>query len=326
MKKILKIFIFLWLFLSLIWNVLAFDAKLKVENNTANINDTFNLSVEIESSEWWEIRVKNIKWLENFEMLWQSQSQSSSSQIVVVNWKTQSKTVSKVSLNLTLKPKKNWEFEIWPAILTDWKKEIKTNSVKIKVDWTNLGIVNNNVWNNIWIQQNKNIQAKQNIIPQNKVNNQNDIWKKEELKKQEKVEKNNYDLYILLWVLILSSIWFYFLVKNKQENKKTISDNKDNNNLENKEETEIDFESTKKEIIFPEVGDANFIEKITKSFREKVSQEFKIKDIESLTLSEILDKTWKKDNIKQIVDILNKAKYSNIIEDKSKILELVKEI
>jgi len=86
MKKLLKIFSFIWLFFIFLLHSFAFDANLSVDKNTANINDYINLRLEINSSKWWEIRVTNIKWLENFAKVWQSQSQSSSSQIVVINW------------------------------------------------------------------------------------------------------------------------------------------------------------------------------------------------------------------------------------------------
>ena len=318
-KKILKILSFVWLFLLFVTQTFAMDANLSVDRNSSSINDLVNLRLEISSSEWWEIRVNEIKWLENFQKVGQSQSQSSSSQIVVINWKTQSKTTTTVNLDLQLKPLKNWEFEIWPAILQSWSGTIQTNSVKVIIDWTNVWILNNNltVWNNK-VAQNK-------VIPkQNIWNNVDKIQKKEEINLDD-YKWNNYELYILFLVLLLSGMWFYFLLKNKPEIIENINKKKDSwNNTET--EQKQDFEEKKQEIKYPETDDKDFIKKAEIALRQKLKEKFNLENINSLTFEEIWKEIWDKLDLTELFAMINKAKYSNIITNYSKILDKIKEI
>jgi len=318
-KKILKILSFVWLFLLFVTQTFAMDANLSVDRNSSSINDLVNLRLEISSSEWWEIRVNEIKWLENFQKVGQSQSQSSSSQIVVINWKTQSKTTTTVNLDLQLKPLKNWEFEIWPAILQSWSGTIQTNSVKVKIDWTSIWILNNNltVWNNK-VKQNK-------VIPkQNIWNNVDKIQKKEEINLDD-YKWNNYELYILFLVLLLSGIWFYFLLKNKPEIIENINKKKGFwNNIET--EQKQDFEEKKQEIKYPKTDDKDFIKKVEIALRQKLEQKFNLENINSLTFEEIWKEIWDKLDLTELFAMINKAKYSNIITNYSKILDKIKEI
>jgi hypothetical protein len=315
MKKILKILSFIWLFFIFLLHSYAFDANLSIDKNTANINDYINLKLEINSSEWGKIIVTNIKWLENFTKVWQSQSQSSSSQIVVINWKTQSKTTTTLNVNFTLKPLKNWEFEIWPAILKSGSWTIKTNSVKVKIDWTNIAI-----WNtNLWIQSNNNIQNINKQV-QNNSQNINNLEKKEYINLDD--YKNNNELYLLLTILILASIWFYFIIKNKENFTEKIKEENQEKFSENKE---VDFEE-KQKVIYPELNDPEFIKKAEKALRQVLANKYNIKNIDSLTFEEIQTKIWDKLDLKEIFDMINKAKYSNIITDYSKILEYIQKI
>jgi len=318
MKKILKIFIFIWFFISVIANSFALDAKISLDKNTSDINNPINLRVEISSDQWWQIAITEIKWLENFKKIWQSQSQSSSSQIVVINWKTKQKTTTTVNLNLSLEAQKTWEFEIWPAILKMWTGTIQTNSVKIKITWNKVQ----------WIKQNSP------IIPFLKGD---ELQEEKNTDKQEtetyKIEKNNNELYLFILILILSGIWFYFITKNKTppltppskgggQSQKTPILTKEGQGVV----SEIDFEEKKVEISFPDTDDKDFIKKSEIALREKLKQKFDIKNIDSLTFEEIQENIWNKMDLKDLLDMLNKAKYSNIITDNSKILEKIKEI
>jgi len=325
MKKILKIFIFIWFFVSLISNSFALDAKISLDKNTSDINNPINLRVEISSDEWWQIDNIDIKWLEKFKQIWQSHSQSSSTQIVVINWITRQKTTTTINLDLSLEAQKTWEFEIGPAILKMWTGTIQTNSVKIKITWNKIQ----------WIKQNSP------IIPflkgdEQKEDKQEDeeknIEKKEEIKTYE-IEKNNNELYLFILILILSGIWFYFIVKNKVppltppykgggQSQKTPLLTKEGLGVV----SEIDFEEKKVEISFPEIDDKDFIKKSEIALREKLKQKFNIKNIDSLTFEEIQENIWNKMDLKDLLDMLNKAKYSNIITDNSTILEKIKEI
>jgi len=90
--------------------------------------------------------------------------------------------------------------------------------------------------------------------------------------------------------------------------------------------SEIDFEKKEEKIDFPEITDNDFINKIDKIFRQKIAKKFNIKNIETLWNSEILEKLPEQENISQIIELLNKAKYSKNITDNNKLLELIKNI
>ncbi len=320
-----KIFIFIWLFLIFLWNTFAFDANLQINKKNFDINDYINLKLEISSLESWAIQVKEIKWLENFEILWQSQSQSSSSQVVIVNWKTKSETKTILNLDLTLKSKTKWDFVIWPAILTDSKKEIETNSINIKISGNSLFLNNNHL----------------KIKKQTKSNfSGNSPNKKEEkkLKQDEKIEtfenvekkdfSNNNIFYLFILISILTWLWFFFLLKNKKnfDKKENNFDFEEKNNFEEKTE-KVDFEKKVNEkIIYPKINDKDFVEKINDILRKKIEKKYNIKNIFWKTFEEILSEIRENKDLENLINMINKAKYSNLILDNEKILEKIKEI
>ena len=330
MKKILMFF---WIFMLFIANTFAFEAKLDAK--TDSLNNIVNLNIEIKTSEWWEIKVKDIKWIENFQIVWQSQSQSSSSSVVIINWKTKQKSITTVNLNLQLQPKKSWSFEIGPATILMWTWSVKTNSVLVKIDKNNLNILWNNTKTQI-IQNNKNnkINTKNNVSKNiNNISNKNEKQEKINL---EDYKNNNYELYILIGILILSGIWFYILFNKKSEKILPLQrgDAWKAEGDKKIKETE-NFEEKPKKIIYPKITDENFIENITDIFKEKLAKKYNIDNIKSKTFSEILDEislplkggdAWKAEGVSEIVNLINKAKYSNIITNNEKILEEVKKI
>ncbi len=321
-KKFIKIFLILWLFFSFILNSFALDIKLQTDKQQVNINDTFNLILKIKSSGWGLIKIKSIKWIEKFKILWQSQSQNSSTDIEVINWKTQKKAVTIINFDLILKPLKNWEFEIGPAILQDGSWTIETNKVNIKVSW------NKSILLNWWNIKTNNLQNSNTTLPQNH------LLKGEGKQKSlspirgelEGSSQNNYELYLLLAILLVSGIGFYFLYQNKD--KLNINNEIKKEDFQNKEKEEIDFEEKKQvEIIYPDAEEENFEEKIDRVFRQKLQNTYNIKNIDSLTFEEIkefIDKD-KIGDFEEIISNLNKIKYSNIIWDKTKVIELIKE-
>ena len=319
MKRFL---IFIGLFFLFLWHTFALETNLSVDNSVSNINEYLNIRLQISSDDLASIKQIKILWLDDFEKVWQSQSQSSSSKVVMINWKTESKTTTIINFDLQLKPLKNWEFEIWPAIIDTWSWEIKTNVVKVKIDWTNIWIWNNNFlnWNNLI--NNKNIWNK----------NLGQMQKFVSTEKQSKSEinlgeyKNNNELYLLILVLILAWVWWYFLIKNDSWTYKNNKEKKmDNLEDEKSGEEEQDFEIIEK-IIYPEINDNDFVKKTEKALRLKLKEKFNLKNIDSLTFDEIEKQIWNKLDLSELFAMINKAKYSNIITDYSKILDKIKEI
>ena len=314
-KNILKLFLFIWLFFTFIANIFAFDANLQLDKKETDINDYIKLRVEINSEEWWEIWITSIPWLDNFEIISQSQSQSSSTSIIVVDWKTQSKIKTSHNLDFTLKAKSKWDFIVWPVMLTKDEDKIKTNSVDIKVTGDNLFINNNHL----------DVQAKSwwaSLDNTKKIetdNNQKDIEKSDAVIKKD--FNDNKQVYLFIWVLFLLLLWFYVILKNNS--KLLINKEKEKEDIEEA----IDFDEKQVDVNYPEINDDDFINKITYIFKHKLQKKFKIKKIENKTFDEILDElNDKNEDIKIIISILNKSKYSNFIWDNNKLLLLVKNI
>jgi hypothetical protein len=223
-------------------------ANINTENNKIDINDTLNLNISIETDEWWEISISSIKWLdENFEVVWRSQSQWSSTQVVVVNWKTETKTSVSHQLNLELKAKKKWNYEIWPANIIEWNQKIETNSIKVEIWWDKLFLNNNHLqvpnWNNMQIKT-----KKENEEP-------SDFWK--DIEKQSFYDNKN--LYFIIIIFIITWLWIYIIIKQKK-----LINNKVLSNKTDEKTDELNFEEDKNDIIYPEINDTDFVRKIDK--------------------------------------------------------------
>ena len=175
MKKLSKIFLIIVVVFLAFWEAFAnFESTINIDKNKIDINDSLNLTISIKTNVWWNIEISQVKWLENFDVLSQSQSQTSSSQISILNWKTQNETLVNYNYNLVLQAKKKWIFEIWPANITQWTNKITTNSVKIEVVWDKLFLNWSNSQSNQNNNQNNNIQQNQNSPNVNWNNSQND--------------------------------------------------------------------------------------------------------------------------------------------------------
>lgn len=311
MKQIFKIIYFIWLFYFSLINVLAFDANLSLNQSEIDINDFVNLRIQISSSQWWQVLVTEIKGLEKFKKIGQSQSTSSSSKIMIVNWQTKSETITTINLDLNLEAEETWEFEIGPAVLQNWTWSINTNSVKLKVIWNKI--------QGIWINNS--------VLPSQKINNSNSSKIEKPIKKLEEnpikideLENNNYELYLFVLILLVTLIIFYFLLKNRKQSL-----------LKNNDSLAVwvkpSFEEIKKhKIVYPEIDDNDFIKKAEIVLRKKLQNKFDLKNIENLTFQEIQTLLWKKEDLKDLFDLINKWKYWDTINNNSEILEKIKNI
>jgi len=322
-KKILQIFLFIGLFISIIYTSFAFESSISVDKNKVDINDYLNLKIEVSSLTWWEIWITKINWIENFDIISKSQSQSSSNSIVIINWKTQSKIKTSFNLNFILKAKTKWNYTIWPVILNRDKEEVKTNSLNIRVTWDKLYLNNNHL----------NISTNTGNISTNTTNISNYKIKspivEKKIEKYENVEKktfnNNTSLYLFIVTILLLVLIFNFLIRKRPDLLEKIY-NKENNNKENFEDNKLDFEDNKADIVYPELSDDNFINKISDILRIKLGNKYNIKWVKNKTFWEILNSIWDENNteIKLLISMIDRAKYSNYIWDNNKILELVK--
>ena len=291
MKKIIYSLLIGWLiFLN---QVLALQVSLNVNQNTVNINQPFQLTVKIISDKNWTIQIQWIKWLDNFEILWQSQYQSYSSNVVNINWQVKQQISTTYNVVLTLKPKKDGDFTLWPAnIVFNWKV-YKTNSIQIKVIWTKT--------TNIMLNQQNQVTYPKNTLntqptKTNQPNLQNNTKKQVSFPENKNLVQQNKNYWLVILIISLILIWLaiiYYLLKNNNEQVNFLED------------SQKEKESTTESEIINKKDD----------FLSMIAEKYNIKNIYSKTFSEIveeIEQQWKEitDNeLKQLENILiNKFK------------------
>jgi len=311
-----------------ICNTFAFDSDLSVNKSDININTPIQLKLKINNNQKKSVAIKKIKWIKDFNVIWQSQSQSSISKVVVISWKTQVKDISTFTLLLALSAKKSWSYTIWPAILQVGNKEYKTNSINVKI--TGAKIMLNNTKNYL-PQQNNTIQQSQNLAWSTNSLQQvsPQILQQTKIKNFEqevnKVKETPQHIYLIIALLSLAWLWFIIYLSERKEGKKEYNGpSEDDNNNEIMNKNTIDFEE--KPLDYPNINDNEFIIKIDKTFRKKIEKQFDIPDVETKTYDEILSSILENEKVKEIIDNLKLLKYSNLIADREKLLMLVKEL
>lgn len=342
MKKILKYIISFLVFFSFFINILAFDANLSLDKKQIDINDYINLELEVNSAWVNDVLIKEIKWIEYFDVISQSQSRSSSSSVVIIDWKTETQKQAKVILNITLRAKTKWNYEIWPAILSDWIEEIQTNVVNLDVSWEQL-FINNNQINNSINQNNQKLSQTDDEQDYNNNSNQEEVEINDYSDVAKKQFNDNKNLYLLFWILILISlIIFYILSKNKEIFEKMLSqknfdeenekyriykDKEDKNNYENDiKEKSIIEKNDDINIDDININDKDFIIKLDKIFRNKLKNKYSILDVENKTYEELFEyvNEKEKEEVKNIVDMIYKIKYSYTNFENKNIIEMIK--
>lgn len=327
MKLIIRVFFYITLIFISIFKVNALDADIKINTNSTDINDYIVLTISIDTSWWNDILVKEVKWLENFELINQTQSKKSSSSIVIVNWQTKENTKVIHNLVLTLKWKDKGNYVLWPAIVQEGGEEIITNSVEIEITWDRLFLNNNHL--NIDLSE-SNDTVDNSVLDNNKDNHFKDwdiISNNNLINKS--VSESDKDIFILLLSLLVMWIILYFFLKNNNEliwkNYKDIKKDDVNFN-QNEDRLELIKE---KEYTYPDILSDNFIEEISDIFKTKIAVKYGIKSIKKLSWEEILDFIRDKNdisNVKEIILLLNKLKYSKNWNDGKIILDKVKNI
>jgi hypothetical protein len=316
-----KFILLIFTFLLTLTGVFATDVNLSVDKNNVDINNTFQLRLKVNIDESWQVAVK-INWLaDNFIVVGENRSQSTSSQITIINWKTKSVNVTTYNLILSLKAKKTWTYTIWPAVVEVWGKEYKSNTVQVKVSWSKIML--NNTQN---YQPSQTTSSAQTHNPVWQVRNVNQTTQQPQIQNFEKDIKkiqpnNNLNLYFILALFIL--VWVAITIYVLNENK--IDENVETDVVNIPEEVKkVDFEQ--QEITYPSLDDKDFENKIDAIFRQKLKEKFNIPNIENKTYTEILEQIQGDEKVKEIINWLKLLKYSNLVADKEKLLELVKEL
>lgn len=334
MKKILLWFM---LFIFGISSVFAFDASLSTNTTNANINSSIQLTLKLSVDQNAQVKIAKIKWLENFDVVWQRQFQSSSSQVTIVNGQTKSVNTTTYTLILSLSAKKSWDYTIWPAILEIWNKTYKTNQVDVKITWAK-----------IMLNNTQNYQPQQNSQTQkNKIHNP--VWwvrtlqqssqqpKIKDFENEVKKMQPNDNSKIFLIIALLIFIWLIIVIQiyinSKKEDTILLQEEekwdikvieKEEKEIEQLKKNKIDFE--KQQLLYPNIDDKDFESKLDRVFRQKLTQKFNILNAYTKTYSEILSLVNSDEKVKEIINWLKLLKYSNLVIDIEKLLTLVKEL
>ncbi|MDD2907532.1 MAG: BatD family protein [Candidatus Gracilibacteria bacterium] len=300
LKKISFISILLFTYIG---STYAFDATISTTSDKINLNDYTKLRIQVELNDEKNVEIKEIKGLENFDILSNSQGSSSSSNVVIIDGKAKTETKSVNYIDLTISPKKSGNYILGPAIVTDGNITKETNSLNISVDGKKI------------VKSNSHLN-----------------------REFEKKGDDDFIIGIILFIFLLITVLFlgivykfypdlfnkyYELLKNKFN---TIFSINAGNATNEKNEIEVDLS----EINYPEISDLDFAEKINVILRKKLKNKYYIENIDSKSYNEIYELLPQdladKANLKNIIDTLNKLKYSNLDLEKNEILELVKKI
>ena len=299
-----KLSCFLWLFLFFSNVVFSYEAQISSDKEELEVWETLRLEVNLKNlEELWKVEISKINGIENFDVIWSSQSSKIISQSKVVDGKFEEQREAITSLVLTLEPKKAWSFSLWPVVLDNWTEKKETNSLKINV-------------------------SKSKIKPKlEDKNEQKRLASEENFQKQysEKLTKTDNTLDNKIYFIIILAFLTLFLIIiiiMKAYLSRKWWEKELNKDLENKQEQE----NIEEEIVeLPDVEDEKFIEKIEKILKKEISLrfnlKFKYKDISDIFKE--IDFSNNKD-LEEINALLNKSKYSNLELDKTEILEKVK--
>lgn len=289
MKKL--IFLIVFYFLSSL-NLYAFDANISVTKEEIWLKDNTKLRIQINHDNTKNIEIKEIKWIDNFIILNKTSWTSSSSNIVIVDWKTTSQSKTIDFIDLTLSPKKSWNFNIWPVIVETSEERKETNIISI------------------------------NVSESYKQKHENNDFKKD-------IKDDYLILIILLFSLIFSlGLAYYF----KKELFNNFFEKYKNKLIKNDQKIEEKVQEVKSEIFldFPSFDDEDFAKKINYIFINKIKSKYYIENIEKKSNEEIHalipDDLYDKEIIWKIIFILNRLKYSNEDIEKNEIIDLLKKI
>ena len=299
-----KLSCFLWLFLFFSNVVFSYEAQISSDKEELEVWETLRLEVNLKNlEELWKVEISKINGIENFDVIWSSQSSKIISQSKVVDGKFEEQREAITSLVLTLEPKKAWSFSLWPVVLDNWTEKKETNSLKINV-------------------------SKSKIKPKlEDKNEQKRLASEENFQKQysEKLTKTDNTLDNKIYFIIILAFLTLFLIIiiiMKSYLSRKWWEKELNKDLENKQEQE----NIEEEIVeLPDVEDEKFIEKIEKILKKEISLRFnlKFKDKDISDIFKEIDFSNNKD-LEEINALLNKSKYSNLELDKTEILEKVK--
>lgn len=298
-----KIIVILALFLSFFSQVFSLSSEIFVDKEEVSIWENFRLTLTIKNSENLEnIEISQFNNLENdFDIIWQSQSNKFFSQVVNINWKLEEKREIITDYTFTLSPKRVWSFEIWPIIVSEWDLKNETNSLKIKVFENE---IKSNFDDNYVLTD----------------------------KKQEKIEEKKsivFDKKIIYFIifLIIFLIWIFIIYRKYFSSKKVKNLEKEIDFSEKIEEKKSDFLEKHEDFDnFLNLENKEFFIKIEKILKNFIFSNYSL-ETKNKSISEIISdikNPEKKEFLKKINENLNKIRFSDLEIDKTEIIEDLK--
>lgn len=271
-----KIFIFILFFIFVPFSY-SYNLEISTDKNDVNINDTFMLTFKLSDAQNVDLRnfLKNVDFehiSKNFEIYWPYQEHRSMMNIVKdQNWKVYEKMENIIILSYELKPKKIWNFSIWPFVFFDWNKKIEKQKIDLKVEK---------------IEKNLDLENISNV-------------KYHFPKKTNFIENIFYPL--IFWALLWVIFFFIFnFLKNDKNNKKFLEKSEIKlleNNLENKTEQSLE------QIL------NNLEDKLKENISKKYN--FDYKNYSFWEIIEKIENLEDKKNLEEIKNFLDKVKYGN---------------
>lgn len=276
----------------------AFEAQIKTDKDNYNINENikFTLIVDLDDSK--NIELESVKWLENFDIISTSSSQKSTYSEKNINWKIEMISKQLLYVDYIMKANKDGTFSLWPVVLNDWLERKETKSINLQIDW----------------------------------NRKNEI--------QNKYKKQNYDkekddiddwvwllFIIVFWLLIWSLVYYKKEFIFSQFDKLKKSYNTVNVSEDIKKEENISFLNEIEEL--PNIDDSKFIDKIILYTKNKLIRKYNLKwNFNSLDelIIELDENLSDSELLKEVIDLINRFKYSNLLVSKQNILDIVKKI
>ncbi len=218
-----KIILFIFLQIICISQIFALDIEINTQKKQYDLNENILVNIEISSEENWNISIENIDWIDNFTQYGSSQKQETT----IINGEVNTKSY----VELILRAKQEWVYNIWPIEIRNNEETIESNQVEITV-WESQNLKNidkNNEKENI-SEDNKNLE--ENNISENNLEKNNNLqevtsqntqkWENNSDEKKllenfiesKKLEINYKKFsYYSIWAILFFILFYLFIIK-----------------------------------------------------------------------------------------------------------------
>lgn len=169
------------------WSLFAQSIQLSTPAPQVDINNPFTVAITVtDGPTWWTV---NLDWVDNFDVVWQSTATT----MQIINGVRKQWT----QLQLQLKAKEKWVFELWPARI-QWNWSLESNVVSVEIIGDKLFVNGTPQW---W-------------KPQNTQPSSQDVVMSKDTSVQ---SSSSIPLWIPLVVFLLASAWWIAAIVKKRK-------------------------------------------------------------------------------------------------------------